>query len=201
MASEISRIQKEMYDPDELDFCENEAEKIKYLQSFDALLLPESNAVSYYKVISFHHSNLGTFTAELAQRLARLMEAASLEPSLVVTHLKTSIVRGNRRGHSIGNALRRFSGVFPEPDFENAFRTDSGDFAKLIDVFFRLLRSEPTAPEYIFFTDRHDRFAFFLCRYGNVHTVEFGKEILTPELLADGQWFEVTTRCYEKFSV
>lgn len=37
LAAEISRIQKEMFDADELDFMESEDAKISYLQAYDAL--------------------------------------------------------------------------------------------------------------------------------------------------------------------
>ena len=99
LASEISRIQKELYDEDELDFLDTEDEKIRYLQSYDALLWRTVDKDCYYKVLSFHDSNLSTFTSELAQRLGQLMLLAGLEMNLVATHLKLGMIRASLQHH------------------------------------------------------------------------------------------------------
>jgi hypothetical protein len=199
LGSEISRIQKEQYDVDELDFLETEAEKLQYTNSFDALHIPETQLPYYYKVISFHHANLGSFTTELALRLQTLLDLCGIAPSIVITHTKMGIWHRENVGKVTGRALKRFHERFPPPDFESAYYIDREDFPLLVDLLFRLSRSEPSAPEYIFFADRDDKFAFFICRYGNVHTVEFGNEVLNADRLSAANWFEIKTRCYEKF--
>lgn len=202
ISAEISRIQKEMYDADELDFFEDDASKIKYLRSYDALLIPEAKLDVHYKVISIRHADPTTYPITLGKRLQALMDALNIQPTLILSHLR--INRTSEKDYPqqrISENLKNALNIMPPLGFENALMIKPEDFTVLAEHFYALVRANWLAPEYIFFCDRHDNFAFFICQYGNVHTIEFGTEILNTQVLNDTKWFEVKSQCYDKFSV
>lgn len=201
ISAEISRIQKEMYDADELDFFEDDVSKVKYLRSYDALLIPETNLAVHYKVIAIQHADPATYPITLAKRLQTLMDALNLQPTLILSHLRIDCSsEKDYPNQRISENLKKALNIMPPLGFENALTIKPDDFTAMVEDFYALVRANWLAPEYIFFCDRHDSFAFFICQYGNVHTIEFGTEILNAQVLNDTKWFEVKTRCYDKFS-
>lgn len=201
ISAEISRIQKEMYDADALDFLEDDASRLTYLHSYDALHLPAPKVETYYKVLSIRDSTLATYAAALAKHLQALMVALDMRPYLILSHLKTALAHpAAHSNHPSEKVLQKLLKVLPTDDFENALAIGPEDFSALIENFFVLGRENQLLPEYILFCDQHDTFAFFVCQYGNVHTIEFGIEILNAKVLIDTEWVEVKSRCYEKFT-
>lgn len=201
VSAEISRIQKELYDDDELDFFDDRESKIAYLRSFDALLLQSKPTMVYYKVLCIDHSNPTTYAQTLAKRLIALTDAIGVKPSFVLSHLKlepADLIKQNIP--AAGHALKDLNNLLPPEGFESALLVDRNDFPILIDRVFQFFRAGATVPEYLFFCDRNDSFAFFLCSYGNVHTIEFKKEIISAKMLFETGWSELKTRCYDKFT-
>ena len=189
LASEIARIQKESYDPDELEFFEKEAEKRDYKTAFDALLLPQRIGNCFYKVVCPHYSDAKTYDGEFPSRLLSLLDIAGIKPSILTADHKMNI-------ESIIGEVDKNS-MSDLPDREAMRISDRSEFENAARLVFHFVKHN-SSPEYLFFADSRDRIAFFICRYGNLHTVEFGKELLTPECLSNAGWFEVTTRCYVK---
>lgn len=95
---------------------------------------------------------------------------------------------------------KRFERLIGKSNCNEALLIDLEDFSQCIDTFFWLERCDPSSPEFIFFADKEDRFAFTLCKYGNLHITEFENEILTEEILNGTDWYFLDERCYNIFS-
>lgn len=153
-------------------------------------------------MIAIRHTDPKTYPSALAEQLQGLMHALRMQPSLVISHLKIDMLNYKQQNNEPINTIsKKALQILPPSGFENALAIEAGDLRLLVEQFYALVRSNSLAPEYIFFCDPDDTFAFFLCPYGNVHTIEFGEEVLYPRVLREAKWYEVKSRCYDKFSV
>ncbi len=194
----IGELQNAMYQDD--DF-ENEYEKLQYQTSFDVLNLQIESTEQFYSIIDFPHDNIDTYTSTLSKKLLHLLKKLHTKELYIVSGLKNNLTGAKRNKYKpLKDSVIRFEKLSGIENYDEAFELDLDDLPQCIETFFWLQRCDPSSPEFLYFVDKSDRFAFNICRYGNIHITEFEEELITTELLDKQGWEIITERCREKFS-
>lgn len=200
IAEEISGIQRAFYH-DDLSMYENEAEKIEYLELFDAKDIKIDKTKKFYKVLALDYSDLNTFTKVLSDNLISLLTELDIQNLIIISHYKINFFGNLEIKHKpLKKAYEELNKIIGSFEYKEALKIDLLDFPCLINIAFWIERIDTSGPEYLFFYDEKNRFAFYLCKYGKVHTIEFESEILNKEILKKHNWKEIDDRCYDSFS-
>ena len=199
ITSLIHELQMEMYEDD--DNFEDEEGKAEYDAQFDALDIRLEQPKQYNSIIDFSHDDIFTYTATLSEKLVNLLRKLSIKELYIISVLKMELLGAKKNNYiPLKESVKRFEKLINNSNHNEAFELDLENLPQCIETFFWLQRCDTSSPEYLFFIDKEDRFAFTICRYGNLHTTEFETEILTEDILNDTGWYFVNERCYEKFS-
>ncbi len=201
VAFEISTLQKAMFE-DDIDLFENEQNKSAYEDLFDCKDLITEKVERFYKVLSFDHAEIKTFTKIISEKLVLLLTAVEIKKLIVVAHLKQNLFGANlqHKYPPVKKAFNNLEKITQSRNYKEAFKIDIEDLTAFIEIFFWIERCDASVPEYVFFFDEANRFAFNLCKDGNVHTIEFDREILSDSLLKEKQWYTIDGRCFDNFS-
>ncbi len=202
IAAEISEMQRAFFDEDYLkEYCETKEEEDEYLKLFDAkdLKLPEVEKT--YKKISFDYTDLKTFSKALTDNLKKLLEQIKVKKLVVITHYKMPFV-GNidNKYLPLQKAFNRLKAITNDIEYDNAFETDIDTLFDLIDIDFWIERCDASGPEFIFFHDVKEKLSFNICKYSNVHVIEYGRKRLTKKLLNQNGWYLIKDECFDKFT-
>jgi len=84
--------------------------------------------------------------------------------------------------------------------YEQAFKINLIDLPTLIEIVFWIERCDARAPEFIYFSDVNERIAFYLCKYGGIHVIQYGERIVSDELIESLDMYFINDHCEEKFS-
>lgn len=200
ITEEISGIQRALYDND-LSMYEGETEKNEYLELFDAKHIEVSKIKKYYKVLAFEYSDLNTFTKVLSDNLLSLMTELDIRNLIIISHYKINLFGNLKIKHKpLKQAYEDLYKIIGNFEYKEALRIDLLDFPSILNIAFWIERIDPSGPEYLFFYDEKNSFAFYLCKYGKVHTIEFENEILIDKILKKHNWKVIDGRCYDNFS-
>jgi len=202
IAAEISEIQNAFYDEDYLqEFCKTKEEQDEYLKLFDAkdLKLPEVEKT--YKKISFDYTDIKTFSKALTDNLKKLLEQIKVKKLVIIAHYKMPFV-GNidNKYPPLQKAVKRLKAITNDIKYDNAFETDVDTLFDLVDIAFWIERCDASGPEFIFFHDVEEKLSFNICKHGNVHIIEYGRNRLTKKLLKQNGWYLINDRCFDKFT-
>jgi hypothetical protein len=202
IASELYEFQKAFFNLEKVDYREAIDETcVEYLEHLDLKNYQTQLLKKYYKIISFEHSDLKTFTKVLGEKLALLLYSHEINNIFVYAHLKMNFFGNLKNDYKpLKEAYKALNDITGNLDYNEGFETNLDDLPSLIDIAFWIERCDPSGPEYIFFNDIENRLSFFLCKDGNVHIIEYGKEIFNSETLAEQNWFNITGRCNDKFT-
>jgi hypothetical protein len=187
IAGEISEIQKVMCD-DSDDF-ESEEERKQYLSQFDLLHEPENSGKSFHNIISFDHSDLKTYPKKLSGKLIALFSELNAADFLIVSHLKTNLFGNTNTNHpQLKQAYGKLKQILGSNYYDEALKIGIQDLEILIPIIFWMQRIDPSSPEYIYFFDEKNRFSFYICKYGKVHTIAYQEDVFTTDLLKKNHW-------------
>lgn len=199
ITSLIHELQKAIHEDD--DNFENEKDKAEYDAQFDVLKIENERIKQYSSIIDFPHDNITTYTAVLSEKLIHLLQKLSIKELYIISALKWNLLGTKKNNYApLKESRERFEKLIEKGNHDEAFVVDMEDLSQCVETFFWLERCDPSSPEYLFFTDKEDRFAFTLCKYGNLHVTEFESEIFTEDILKENGWYIVDERCAEKFS-
>jgi hypothetical protein len=199
ITSEIIDIQKAMFDSDPL--FEDGDDGKWYTEMHDALNIPVNDIKKYYSVVSFDHSDISTFTIALSEKLTKLLTKLNVSDLIVIAHMKLNFI-GNpsNRYQPFQKAVKKFKDITKDLKYEEAFKISLTDLPSLIEIAFWIERCDARGPEYIYFSDANETIAFYLCKSGGIHIIEYGKEIVFDELIENLDMHFVNGHCEEKFS-
>lgn len=200
IAEEIAGMQSLFFD-DDLEYFENEQDRVEYLKLFDAKDLFIKKPQKFYSVISFDHSKIATFSNVLSQKLLALLSDLRVNSLVMIAHYKMNFV-GNIENtyRPLQAAFKKFEEITKNINYSEVFEFGIEDLPKLLEIVFWIERCDASGPEYIFFHDQDEKIAFYLCKDGNVHIIEFNIEILSDSMLSKNGWEFVQGQCYNKFS-
>lgn len=203
LLSTIYEIQKAMYDykfSDDTDDIERRDEAVA-LQYFDALGMNAVPVAGYYKTISINHNDLNSYANALSEKLTYLLLSLNIRHLVVLGHQKHNYFFNRTNNYfPLKQAREQFVSLTGNPDYMEAFEFDIADLPQMVNMMFWTERCDPQCCEYIYFADAAGKLAFFLCKDGNVHTVEYEKEILTEEILSGNDWHLFNGTCQDKFT-
>jgi len=195
----ISEIQKVMYDDDPENYL-TESDRVDQLKSFDATGLITKPVEQFYSIISFEHSDIKTFTNELTAKILALLNLFNTTDIFIISHLKFNLFGKLKNKYPpLKNALEKTKKLLGSLNYDEAFQISLEDLHSFVETFFWIERCDPSAPEYIYFADLDDRFAFHFCKHGNIHLIEFENEIINTEILSSSNMYFVND-CWEQFS-
>jgi len=199
ITSEIANVQKAMFDDDPL--FEDQDDGKWYAEMHDAINIPPYDIKKYYGTISFDHSDIYTFTAALSAKLTKLLIKLNVNTLIVIACTKLNFV-GNpdNKYPPLRKAITKFKEITRDLKYEEAFKISLIDLPTLIDIMFWLERCDARAPEFIYFADANEKIAFYLCKRGGVHAIQYGKKIISDELIESLDMYFVNDYCEEKFS-
>jgi hypothetical protein len=199
ITSQIVDIQKAMFDSDPL--FENGDDGKWYTEMHDALNIPVSDIKKYYSVVSFDHGDVSTFTIALSEKITMLLTKLNVKELIVIADLKLNFI-GNpdNKYQPFQKAIKKFKDITPNLEYEEAFKISLTDLPTLIEIVFWIERCDARAPEFIYFSDVNETIAFYLCKSGGIHIIEYGEEIVFDELIENLDMYFVNGHCDEKFS-
>jgi hypothetical protein len=117
----------------------------------------------------------------------------------IISHLKFNIFGTLKNDFSpLKNALKKAKSLIKNLNYDEAFKVSIEDLPTFIETFFWLERSDPSAPEYIYFADVSGQFTFYLCKDGYIHFIEFENEIINAAILSSLDMYFVD-KCNVKF--
>lgn len=199
ITSVIVDIQKAMFDSDPL--FENGDDGKWYTEMNDAIDIPVNDIKKHYSVISFDHSDIDTFTIALSEKLTKLLTKLNVSELIIIADMKLNFI-GNpsNRYQPFQKAIKKFKDITNDLEYEEAFKISLTDLPSLIEIIFWIERCDARAPEFIYFSDANETIAFYLCKSGGIHIIEYGKEIVFGELIESLDMHFVNGHCEEKFS-
>jgi hypothetical protein len=192
IASLIKGFQKVFFD-EEYD-TEND-------EMFDALKLEaeKTNEASFNLMIN--HRDINSYPKELFEKLKALLEYLNTDKLILISHLKIDFFGNLEHDYEkVINAYKELSKITNSKTFKETIETSVSEIENLVEIFFWLERCDASIPEYIFWHDTKERFCFYLCKYGNIHFVDFtnGKLITDDELKKIGF---IVNEDYDQFSI
>lgn len=130
------------------------------------------------KTILEHSKNLSVKIKELGSFL-------NTKEFIILSHLKLDFFGNLNHSYSkVQKSYVALSEHFPTQSFKETLRIKLNDIDDFIDKFFWLERCDPSIPEYIFWFDSNQQYCFYLCKYGNIHLIDFmsNKELTETSL-------------------
>jgi hypothetical protein len=199
ITSEIAAMQRDFYDDD--DCFENEQDLAAYRDMFDARHMNVSKPERWYSVITLKHADIFTYVEVLSEKLLKLLHKFGVRNLLMLGHYKMNFLGNPDNNHPpVQNAVEQFYKLTGSPNYNEAIKFDVDYLPLLLDIAFWIGRCDARAPEFIYFHDQDEKLAFYLCKYGALHLVEFGKKAFSLDLTAKEGWHFVGGSCKEQFS-
>lgn len=199
ITSTIVRIQKDMFDTEPLFEDGDDGEW--YFKMYDAIDIPNREIKRHSSVLSFHHSDISTFTTVLAEKLTKLLTQLNISDLIVIAHLKLSLVGNSDNMYlPFQKAIKRLKDITNDLKYDEVLKISLTDLPILIEIIFWITRCDAGSPQYIYFFDVKESIAFNICKSGGIHIIEYDQEIIFDELIESLDMYFVNGHCDEKFS-
>ena len=199
ITSVIIDIQKAMFESDAL--FEDGDDGKWYNEMHDAINISFKDVKKYYNTISFDHSDINTFTNVLSDKLIKLLTKLDVSDLIIISHKKLNFIGNpNNKYNPFQKAIKKFKDVTQNLQYDEAFRVNLVDLPTLIEIAFWIERCDAGAPEYIYFSDVNEKLAFYICKLGGIHLIQYNQEIVFDELVESLGMHFVNQNCEEKFS-
>ncbi|MEJ2905181.1 hypothetical protein WAE58_22235 [Pedobacter panaciterrae] len=199
ITSKIVEIQKSMLDDDPL--FEDGDDGKWYMEMHDAIDIPPHDIRSYYSIISFDHTDITTFTIALSEKLTSLLIKLNVSDLIVISDLKLSFVgNSDNKYPPFQKATQKFNAITKDLEYDEAFKISLIDLPTFIEIIFWIERCDARAPEFIYFCDADEKIAFYLCKSGSIHIIEYANKILSDDLIESLEMHLINGYCEEKFS-
>ncbi len=201
IGSELAKMQQAFYDEEILQFYKEDDEEHLYWEMYDCFHNEYMDYPSFNKVIGLNHADIGTFTNKLSKRLTLLFQSIKATEFVIISYSKLDFF-GNRNHDfkPLQEAYKKLEAIVGDKTFKEAFTTDIDSLPDFIEIFFWITRCDSSAPEFIFIFDKDEKIQISLCKYGNIHLTEHGKEELTADKLEALGWTIIEGPEFDNFS-
>ncbi|MES2454916.1 MAG: hypothetical protein V4594_05235 [Bacteroidota bacterium] len=200
ITSEINEIQTSMFDDDPEYFLEDD-DRQWYYDMYDAVDVKPEKIKKYYDVVSFDHPEIATFTPELGNKVINLLIQLGIEEVIMIGHIKLDFIGSPENKYKpLQKAIKSFVRLTGDIKYNEALIANMSSLPALIDIAFWLGRCDCSCPEYIYFADVKDRIAFYLCKSGGMHIIQFDCDIVSDEIIEGLDMYFVKGGCEERFS-
>jgi hypothetical protein len=195
----VAKMQKAVYEEDIIN--ENETELKESLGMFDLLNFQTIDIKTHNKIIGLNYKDINTFTIELSSKLMEIFKIIGATEIYIISHLKLDFFgnRENRFKHLV-KAYKKLERIVGKDTYSEAFKIDLTNLADFIEILFWTTRCDPSIAEYIFLFDSDEALQINICKYGNIHLKEIGKEHFTRKVLTSLGWTIIDGQEYDNFS-
>ncbi|MEJ5963082.1 hypothetical protein [Pedobacter immunditicola] len=196
ITEEIAQMQRLFYDGDP-EYFASEVDRAAYQALFDAKDIFREKTTKFCKVISIDHDDIETFTDVLSRKLLDLFAELRIKDLVMISHCKMNFVGNiNNTYPPLLSAFEKFEKITKDIKYDEAVEFEVENLPELIEIVFWIARGDAAGPEFIFLFDKDEKLAINLCKEGNVHAIEFEKEILPNTILKRYGWELVKGGCY-----
>lgn len=201
IGSELVRFQELLLEVEDLTWLENKNHKKEYLKRYDLLDLPKIEIPSFNKVLGISHKNINNFTEKLSEKLMELLNDIGVSQLIIITPLKVDFF-GNRdnKYKPLQESYEKLEVIVNDKTYNEAIKIESIELGVFIEIFFWIVRCDPSASDYFFFYDNNEQIEFNICKYGNIHITEFGKEIIKDCNSFSNNWIEIKGEEFDNFT-
>lgn len=201
ICSELTKMQKAFYNEETLQSYKDGNEEHFYWEKFDCFNDEEIDYTAFNKIIRLDHFDIETFTRRLTGELINLFQSMKMTDLVIISHLKLDFF-GNRdnKFKPLKDAYEKLEKIVGDNTFKEAFITDIESLPDFVEILFWTTRCDPSVSEYIFIFDKDEKIQINLCKYGNIHLTEFGKEQLTKDKLEGLGWIIIEGQEFDNFS-
>ena len=183
ITSEIAVIQCDFFDDDE-QYFEGKQDLAAYRDMFDARHLSTHRPERWYSTLNLAYTNLSNYVSALSEKLIQLFTEIEVHGLVMLAHYKLGLVGNANNSHPpLQNALKQLVSLTGSIHYDEAMAFDVNDLPMMLNIVFWLIRCNARAPEFIYFHDQDEKLAFYLCKYGALHLVEFNSKIISADLL------------------
>lgn len=201
IGSELTKMQKAFYDEEMLQYYKDDNEEHLYSEQFDCIKNEEIDYSTFNKIIGLDHSDIDTFTDTLTVKLTELFKALNVNDFIIISHLKLDFF-GNRdnKFKPLKKVYKTLEKIVGNKTFNEAFEIDIYSLSDFIEILFWTTRCDPSVAEFIFLFDKDEQIQFHLCKYGNLHLIEYNKEQLTENKLKQLGWTIIEGQEFDSFT-
>ena len=167
----------------------DESEDVIKDEIFDALGFDfqEIKRASFDLMIK--HIDINTYSRKLSDSLKELLNYLNCKNLIILSHLKIDFF-SQIEFHDfekVVDSFKKLSQLINSHSYKEAILINLKEFNSFIEIFFWFEICN-ASPEYVFWFDKEQRFCFYLCKYGNIHIIDFtdGNLISENELLKLG---------------
>jgi hypothetical protein len=168
MASEIAKIQSDLFDNDIYSQLEGDDEKTEYKNIFDAINYKKYSLKYDVKILTAEYYDIKTFSKKLYEILLRLFEELEINGFFILLDLKINYFDSLFNKYKpLAKAYKKLENIIGEKYYDEAFYlTELSE--EIIDIIFWLSRCCPGMNNIMFF-DKMERYYLNICQYGNIH--------------------------------
>ena len=201
IGSELTKMQKAVYNEEMLQYYREDNEEHLYMEQFDFFDREVVEYKTYSKVIGLNHSDINSFTTELAKKMTELFQKIGATEFYIISHLKMDFF-GNRdnKFKPLVYSYKKLEAIIRHSTYKEAFYFDINSLPDFIEILFWITRCDMSVPEYIWLFDKNEKIQIHLCKYGNVHLTEFENEILTDKVLTLLGWTVIDGEEFDNFT-
>ncbi len=200
VASELARMQKACFDEEILQCYKDNNEEQLYWEQFDCLKNKVKGYRTFNKIISLGHSDVKSFAKKLTEKLTQLFNTIGATHLIIISDLKNDFF-GNRdnKFKPLKQAYNKLEKIVGDKTFKEAFSVDIDDLKDFIEIIFWITRCDPSVPGLYLFDDG-EQIQIRLCKYGNIHLIQYKKVVLTEGKLKDLGWTILKKKCFDNFT-
>ena len=190
IGSELAKLQELMLKYSHVDWLKGE-EMQEYLATFDLINLPKIEISTVDKILSLTRKyHRDTFTKELSEKLIELLTELKVKQLIIITPLKEDYF-GNRANpfELLKRSNKKLEEIVNDTRYEEAFKIKLKDLQLYVEIFFWIVRCG--GPEEVLFFDTDGKVSFSICKHGNIHLTELGKERLKNCDSLSKDWIEL----------
>jgi hypothetical protein len=201
IGSELTKMQKAFYNEDIFQIYKDDNEEHLYWEIFDFFDKEVIEYETHNKIIGLNHPDINTFTKELTNQLSGLFQKIGSTELYIISHLKLDFF-GNRNNKfkPLVNSYKKLEKIVGQSTYKEAFKFDLNNLSDFIEILFWITRCDMSVAEYIFLFDKNEKIQIHLCKYGNIHLTEFGKEELKESELTSLGWKIIDGQEFDNFT-
>ena len=168
IASEISKIQANLFDNVIYSEIEGRNEKLLYRNKFDAMEYKKYNINYDIKILTIEYNDIKTFSNKLYQKLQILFDEINITEVFILLDLKINFFESLFNKYKpLVKTYKKLEKIIGKTYYDEAFYLPKLS-EEIVDIIFWLVRCIPQM-NYIMIFDKSEGYYLNICQYGNIH--------------------------------
>ncbi|WP_341199524.1 hypothetical protein [Croceibacter atlanticus] len=175
LASHIHGIQQSFYDEDEEE---------SYTSKFDTISLTVKDYNTHNFCVRVASDQKALHPLEISGKLKALFTEIDCEALILIPFIKLDFFSSKNSTYAdIAEAYKNLATHIPTKTHTEALEVSLTDLNEFVHIIYTLATEDLNFPEFTVWFDKQQRFAFFICRYGNLHITDYTDGTLVTESL------------------